>query len=569
MASFQAGYLAVMALSLVTSAAVGVLAWRRRPTRGAAALTAFTGGIFVWLLGTAGSVVATEYGRTVALGKLSYLGIVVVSPAFLVLAMEYTGRGEWVDRRLLAALAVEPAVVLGALLVAPELIWPSVSVADTPIGIVADHGPLFWIHASYSYALLAAGTALLVAFLYRSRYLYTLQVLALLVAIGAPWGANLVYLSGIVDVDPTPVGFAVTGVALGWALLRADLVELAPVARDAVVEHVNRGVFVVDEAERLVDINPAGREMLDVDGDVVGMPLRDAVGGSPEFVAEFEDVAEKREEVVVDTPDGPRVLDVEVTALTDYRDRRQGRLFIVGDVTERRRSQRELERRNEQLDKFASVVSHDLRNPLNVVGGYLEHARETGDTDVLANAEGSVERMNHLIDDVLSLAREGRRIETPESVSLRAVAEAAWGNVETGEATLSVGADPTVPADRSRLLQAFENLFRNAVEHAGPAVTVEVGLLDDGRGFYVQDDGPGIPATERADVFEHGYTGSPDGTGLGLSIVASVADAHGWSLTLADGTDGARFEFADVGVEAGRDGGQRSVLASRDAPDDV
>ena len=95
------------------------------------------------------------------------------------------------------------------------------------------------------------------------------------------------------------------------------------------------------------------------------------------------------------------------------------------------------------------------------------------------------------------------------------------------------------------MLRALENLFRNAVEHGGPDVSVEVGDLDDG--FYVADDGPGIDEDAAGDVFDYGYTTSETGTGLGLSIAETIAQAHGWRLYVdTTARDGAMFVFADV-----------------------
>lgn len=93
--------------------------------------------------------------------------------------------------------------------------------------------------------------------------------------------------------------------------------------------------------------------------------------------------------------------------------------------------------------------------------------------------------------------------------------------------------------------QLLENLFRNAVEHGGPDVTVEVGALEDG--FFVEDDGPGIPSDARDEVFDVGYSSADDGSGFGLSIVRRIATAHGWDISVTEGTDGgARFEITDV-----------------------
>ncbi|MFB6218979.1 MAG: PAS domain-containing sensor histidine kinase [Halobacteriaceae archaeon] len=200
------------------------------------------------------------------------------------------------------------------------------------------------------------------------------------------------------------------------------------------------------------------------------------------------------------------------------------------------------DRGNERLEEFASVVSHDLRNPLNVADGNLELAREQCDAEELEAVEDALDRMAAIIDDVLTLAREGETVAEVAEVSLAAVARDAWESVETDGATLTVEDNRSVRADADRLQRALENLFRNAVEHAGPAVEVTVGATP--RGFYVADDGPGIPAEEREDVFDHGYSTAADGTGFGLAIVREIAAAHGWTVSVGESeSGGARFEF--------------------------
>jgi signal transduction histidine kinase len=218
---------------------------------------------------------------------------------------------------------------------------------------------------------------------------------------------------------------------------------------------------------------------------------------------------------------------------------------------EREQAKAELERERDRLEEFAGVVSHDLRNPLNTAVGRLALLREEvdDDGDHLPALERSLERMGELIDGLLTLAREGMAVQNPDRVRPADVAERAWHTTGTADATLDVGPVDPVLADESRLRQLFENLFRNAVEHGGPGVAVTVGPLE-GRGFYVADDGPGIPADERDRVRETGYTTADGGTGFGLSIVESIADAHGWGMRVVESeTGGARFEF--TGVEPG------------------
>jgi signal transduction histidine kinase len=233
----------------------------------------------------------------------------------------------------------------------------------------------------------------------------------------------------------------------------------------------------------------------------------------------------------------------------------------IASELERRRYERELERQNDRLEEFASVLSHDLRNPLSVAKGYLEFLPEEGNEKPLTKIERAHDRMERIIEDVLALTRQGETVVESRPVALEAVARTAWDHVETGEGNLEFGMDPgTIEADRSRLKTLFENLFRNsvehgstgsrpeaddAVEHGGSGVRVEVGSLADQGGFFVADDGPGIPEAERERVFEYGHTASESGTGLGLSIVRTIADAHGWAVTAAESeSGGARFELS-------------------------
>ncbi len=221
-----------------------------------------------------------------------------------------------------------------------------------------------------------------------------------------------------------------------------------------------------------------------------------------------------------------------------------------------------LRRQNDRLDAFASIVSHDLRNPLNVAEGRLELARESCDNEHLDDIAVALDRMDALIDDVLTLSRQGEAVRDPEPVSLSELCRESWENVATGGATLILDLDRRIWADRSRLQALLENLFRNSVEHGStnpasqtrqdPAhkdgdLTVTGGTLEDGTGFYVEDDGTGIPEAERESVFESGYSTVPAGTGLGLAIVSDIVAAHGWNRTVATGADGgARFEIFGV-----------------------
>jgi signal transduction histidine kinase len=248
------------------------------------------------------------------------------------------------------------------------------------------------------------------------------------------------------------------------------------------------------------------------------------------------------------------------------------------DITDRKAAELRVEARNETLSTVAGVLSHDLRNPLNVALARAEHLTEVSDPDADTVAENTdailsaLRRMNAIIGDAVVLARDTAAPD-PEQVALGSVARDAWSHVATGDATLEVAADGHIEADASLLSQLFENLFRNSTEHGTPSangretddsadgdgsgpgdgLTVTVGLTADG--FYVADDGPGVPVDDRESVFEVGYTTNADsgGTGMGLAIVNKIAAAHDWSVRLGPATpdaedSGARFEFGGVTV---------------------
>lgn len=297
------------------------------------------------------------------------------------------------------------------------------------------------------------------------------------------------------------------------------------------------------------DIWDRSRDVLLEDGDVFmeGVHPDDRnhmrTGASEsEYGAGNPDILEHR----VVQPDGEiRWVKVQTYLVHDDMGEPAKRLGITVDITERKQMERELRRKTDQLENFVSVVSHDIRNPLTVAQGQLELAQRETDSEHLDAVADAHSRMQALTDDLLTLAREGKQIDQLKPVSLSAVIEACWQVVETGDAILRIDCDQQFRADRNRLQQLLENLIRNAVEHGGDEVTVRVGDLENG--FYIADDGPGIPEDEREQVLEPGYTTRTNGTGFGLSIVQQIANAHDWELAVTESAEGGtRFEITGV-----------------------
>ena len=271
------------------------------------------------------------------------------------------------------------------------------------------------------------------------------------------------------------------------------------------------------------------------------------------------------------TKDGDRIpYEFKATQLTDDDGGTIGFVGIGRDVTDQLEHEERLERKNERLEEFASIVSHDLRNPLNVAQGRLDLALrergragdadgERGDDEHLAEVADALDRMERMIAELLTLAKEGDPAIDRRPVRLGSIVDACWNRMDADGASVHLEEERTIHADEERVQRLFANLFQNAIDHGGPDVTIRVGPLgtdggDGGEsGFYVADDGPGIPETERNDVFDDGYTTREEGVGFGLSIVQRIAEAHGWDVRVTEGRDGgARFEI--TGIETGVDG---------------
>jgi len=342
--------------------------------------------------------------------------------------------------------------------------------------------------------------------------------------------------------------------------------DVVPLATDGIVEEIDVGVLAYDTQGRVLDANRNALEALAV-SEPAGRSLQALVAASPTLAVDADGDLETLEthldghKFTVGEGDANRRYSVSVSTIRGARDRVVGRSLLFYDITEQHRRQERLEAANARLEQFANVLSHDLRNPIQVARGRLELARE-GDEDSFDQVAESLERMDEITEDVLTLARVGDDIDEAEPVAVEPLARRAWSHVATPASTIVVATDATIRVDRTSAGRLFENLFRNAVEHGSASphshaqdggrsdtstgVTVTVGI-DDGV-LYVEDDGPGIPADRREQVFEYGHS-TDGGTGFGLAIVRDIAEAHGWSVRVTDGTDGgARFEFSSVTV---------------------
>ena len=533
--------------------------WQNRDKKGALPLAVTNLSAAFWSFGL---LVTTAPWDTVAITsmQITYLGVGGAVTSGFLFALEYTGRERFITKSVVGVLVAYPLVLASVTILNPGGFFFTGLDPAAIYGVEQQWGIGFWLHSAFSYGLIVIYMLMLIDFLYRSREtLYRGQVAALILGLVTPAPFNLVYLGEVVTFDTTPIGFLAAAACFTVAIVGYQYTNLTPIAREKVIHNVRDGMIVVDADDAIVESNPAARRMLGADESLVGRTMGEVLAIS-DTLDVYEELTEEVTSAERTVTFGQLYLHLESTPIIDDRDRHVGWLFLIQDVTEQKRRERDLEQQIEKLDQFASLVSHDLRNPINVAAGYIQQTKATGDLDHLDKVEEATERMEVIIQDVLALAREGQDVTDPGAVSVAAIARNAWSNVDTAGASIEIPDDATIVADGTRLQRLFENLFRNAIEHGTETdspnhpvpdeLTITVGVERESEAVLtlsVADDGVGIPPDAREQVFEDGYSTGDEGTGLGLAIVEQIAGAHGWKVIVTESDDGgARFEISGV-----------------------
>nr|WP_262178705.1 ATP-binding protein [Halomicroarcula sp. FL173] len=498
------------------------------------------------LLLTSGGWATTHVGFLVSPTKQLKLGWYVLGlifglaavGAWLYFCSAYTNRTYHRNPRY-RRLAVGVFVVLVAVKVTNPLhhgYFTATTLATPFSHLSVSTGPLHWTAMGLSYALAFVGYFMLLE-LFTVIDLNTRPLMLLVGITGLPVTMNLIGYTtpALIDITYEPLGVAVFAVGVMFVYLdRFEAVQLATEQDSPIIS--------LDADNHIRDTNRAARRFFPEITTAGGEPLESTLPSVAECL-------ESENELLEIYHDG----EIRYFRLTETQygtvKRGLGSTLTLTDVTEREQYQKELERQNDRLNRFANLISHDMRNPLNVAQGRFELVREDleSDDDNVAAIERAHTRMETLIDEILTLARDGQQVEQWDAVRLSTIATDCWEMVDTGDAEIIITSDLTFKANPDRVKRLFENLFRNAIDHGGSDVAITVGALDGPAGFYVADDGPGIPESERINVFDPGYTTSDTSTGFGLAIVSEIATAHGWTIRITDSSaGGAQFEIVDV-----------------------
>ena len=545
----------LVGLAVILNFGLAGYAWRRIDHPVSDVFARLLAAYGVWTGCYLGMILGPEGPLTRAAVVGQGIGAAFSVAAWFTFVIKYTGDSEWIPAIVPRGLWAWAAgysilrIINPSNLIIEDIVFDSFGLFVLPAEV---YGPGLLSQYVVAVIVVVSAFALLVRFIRQAQSLYRYQAVIILLAIAANMGGTLLFTLGIQlhpQLDITPVLTTAQGIAVWVALYRYDFLQSAPVAADRFFREMSDPAVIVDEELGIIEHNAAATAIL---GDLTSRSALTDTDAA--FAARLETAITGDETADEFTPDGrpERTYDLEVTRVTDQFGITQGYVVVLRDITDRKQRQRQLEEQNKRLEEFADVVSHDLRNPLGTAKGWAKAADDALDGEepdlataqmALDHATESHDRMEELIEMLLTMAKQGQTVSDPELVSLADVADEAWETADTGEMTLIVEADRTVAADPPRLQQAFENLFRNANDHGG-ASTIRVNDTPDG--FAIEDDGDGLDADDES-PFAFGYSTNEEGTGIGLAVVKRIINAHGWRIAVGESDeDGARFEITGV-----------------------
>ncbi len=498
--------------------------------------------------------------------NLTYPFGIGVAAAVLLLSIEFTR--QWYYRRRALVIALSAFIIVDFALAMTDpihnlYITERVITAEGGFSRTAENtGVLFWVRSLFAFLIASVGLGVMLAGFSSNRGIYRKQSTIVIVAYVIGLGSFLVQTFAPVHAafDVATIGLLVGASLILWALFYAGFLEIVPIAQATLMDSIDEAVLALDSEDRLIELNHRAQTVLGIDEEALGTRLDrvDTVGF--DLAERVRDAAENGNKTTFETDSGGVMTHYRLR-LAPIADRpggtgQLGRLVLIGDVTEEKTRELTLERQNARLDRFADVISHDLRNPLHTAGGYAHLAEETGDSDAFERIHTAHEQMSTMIEQLLALSR--RDLDTDlEPVDFPARVRETWDTLHLSDLELSIDVPPgtVLKADQTALHHIFANLFENAAAHNERPVTVTVGLVFDGgapTGFFIGDDGTGISNGATEEAFEHGYTTESIGHGLGLAIVREYAEDLGWTVRVTDNSDGgARFEFLDVEIDLG------------------
>jgi PAS domain S-box-containing protein len=337
----------IMLFAGVIALGTALYSWQRRNSPGGIILVLLMAATTEWAFTSAAEFAVISANAKITCAKLEYIGIVGVPVLWFLFVAQYTQRTRWATRSRMGLLMIIPILILGLVFTNEwhKLIWPTITPASAESGawLIYAHGIGFWVNAAYSYLLILSGTVWLLLLAFRSHQLYRRQVAVLVAGVVIPWTGNVIYLFNLnpwTGLDLTPFAFAITGLLFSWGLFSYRMLDLTPVASEALIKRMSDGIMVLTKENLLVDINPSASRMIGRDPtELIGKPIEDVIGEWRDLVERFIDTLETQVELTF--PNG-QWIDLRISPLYDRRKQLNGRLIVLQDITRRKQVEGEL-----------------------------------------------------------------------------------------------------------------------------------------------------------------------------------------------------------------------------------
>ncbi|WP_066413682.1 histidine kinase N-terminal 7TM domain-containing protein [Halorubrum aethiopicum] len=516
--------------SVAIGVSAAILAWRARPNPGAMPLVWLLAGQSWWSTCIVFSLSAGTAAEAVFWTRVGWVGVMTVPVAWILFSLEYTGRDEYLTRRNVALLAVIPALTV-ALALTEEyhglLYVREVGVTARGSVLVEQGGIWYVVAAGYTYLLAVLGIVPILGLLSSGATAFRGQSAALIVGVVTPWATNVLYNLGAfpnVGIDPTPIAFAISGVAYLGAIDRFRMFGANPApawrAKQFLFDHIHEGVVVVDGHDTIVEMNRAAAETLEVDVKrAVGSRGTEMLPLSEPFRTDGE-----RELLTVGTGSASRSYDVGVSELTDRHGGTLGYVFTLHDVTRYLQQQ-------QRLKVLNRVLRHNIRTETNIIQGYAE--RTSGETaETITQRTARIVEISEKGRDAIDLFED--TVNDRGGTSLVGLLERSLDDAR--DAFPAVEFELEYPAEDAAVSEGLSVVLNNLIENAAlhndgedRRVTVTAELDDDRARLRVVDNGPGIDDYE-LDVLNSG-TETPlrHASGLGLWLVK-------WGTEVIDGS---------------------------------
>jgi len=545
-------YVWVLLASAVVMAAVGIYAWRQRRVSGAGPVAVISATAAVWSLTNALEMAGTDLPTKLFWANVQYVCYGTLPLASLALALDYVGQGQWLTRRRLAWLTVVPIVTLVLIWTDPlhglmrQNVYLDAAGSFSVIG--KTYGPWFWVFALYSYGLLSVAVYLLVQALRRASPFYRGQPLILLTALCMPLVWNVLYSFGFSPVprhDIAPAVVCLSGIVAAWGLFRFRLLDIVPIARDAVIEDMDSGVIVLDQQQRVVDLNSRAQRILDYPAArAIGRQAEEVFDAWPDLAGLYRDSA-ARAETVLEVGGTPHTYESHISPLIDRDGQKIGRVIILHDITEYRKAQAQLLQQQlalavlEERERIARELHDSLGQVLAYVNTQAQAACQLLSEGQTATAENYLTRL-------VAVAQEAQGDVREYIASVKGATSSRSGLFSTLAKYLerfsqnykihtelsvpeNLAEDALEPAVEVQLVRIIQEALANVRKHAGASLvrvslTVEGSQLDGQvMQVTVQDDGRGFdPALPTAGGEQS----------FGLSIMRERAEGIGSRLEI-------------------------------------